>query len=86
MDPVVQQLIDDLKAEVAAVTTVDASATAFIQGVPALIQAAVDKVIANGGATAADLQPLVDLGTALKAQSDALAAAITANTSAGRKG
>jgi len=84
MDPATQAAIDNLTAEVTAVTSVDASALAFVQGVPALIAAAVAAAGANG-ATAAELQPLTDLGNALKAQSDQLAAAITANTPAARR-
>jgi hypothetical protein len=54
------------------------SATAFINGMAARIQAAVDAALENG-ATAAELQPVTDEVTALKAKSDALAAAIAAN-------
>lgn len=73
--------VQKLQDEITAIETVVDSATAFVNGVPALIQAGVDKAIA-AGATAEQLQPLVDLGDALKAKSDALAAAIVANTPA----
>jgi hypothetical protein len=54
------------------------SATTFINGVAGMIQTAVQQAIADG-ATAAQLQPLSDLGTQLEAKSQALAAAIQAN-------
>jgi len=80
MDPATTQAVADLVAKVTAVTTVEDSAIAFVQGVPALIAAAVAAVVANGGATAADLQPVTDLATALQAKADALSAAILAST------
>ena len=73
------QNLTDLIAEVQAAETVEDSATAFIQGVPGLIAAAVAKALANG-ATEAELAPLAQLTTDLKAKSDALTAALTANT------
>ncbi len=54
------------------------SAVTFINGVAAMISAAVAAAIADG-ATSAQLQPLSDLGTAMAAKSQALAAAIAAN-------
>jgi hypothetical protein len=51
------------------------SATTFILGVAQKIADAVAAAMADG-ATSAQMQPLTDLGTALKAKSDALAAAI----------
>jgi hypothetical protein len=69
-----QPLID----EITAIEGVDDSAIAFISGIAARIQAAVDAALANG-ATAEQLQPVVDLGVEAKAKSDALAAAIAAN-------
>lgn len=70
-----------LTAEVTAATTVEDSAITFIDGVPGLITSAVNAALANG-ATSEQLQPLTDLGAALQAKSDALAAAVTANTPA----
>jgi len=67
--------------EITNATTVEDSAVAFINGVPGLVQAAVDAALANG-ATAAQLQPVTDLGAQLQAKSDALQAAIVANTPA----
>jgi hypothetical protein len=71
--------IAQLEAQVTAGTTVEDSATTFINGVPGLISTAVAAAVANG-ATAAQLQPLTDLGAALQAKSNALSAAIVANT------
>ena len=54
------------------------SATALINSFAARVQAAVDAALANG-ATAEQLQPVTDEVNALKAKSDALAAAVAAN-------
>jgi len=70
-----QPVIDEMTA---ADTVMDA-ASVFIGSVPGLIKTAVDAAI-QGGATAAELQPVTDLGVTLKAKSDALAAALAANT------
>lgn len=72
-------VLDDLAAQVAANTAVEASATTLINGIAARIQAAVDAAIA-GGATAEQLKPVTDEVASLKASSDALAAAVQANT------
>jgi hypothetical protein len=71
----------DLTNEITNATSVEASATTLINGIAAQIQAAVQAAIANG-ATAAELQPVADLGVQLQQQSDTLQAAITANTPA----
>ena len=73
--------LDALSAQITNATTVEASATALINGIAAQIASAVQAAIANG-ATAAELKPVSDLGTALQTQSDALQAAVTANTPA----
>ncbi len=73
--------IDALVTQVTASEDVIASATLLINGIPVLLQAAIDKALA-GGATAAQLAPLTALNTDLKAKSDALAAAVAANTDA----
>ncbi len=73
------QILDDLKAEVKAATDAEDSATLLINGIAARIQAAVDAALTNG-ATAAELQPITDEIAALKASSDALSAAVVANT------
>lgn len=72
-------VIDAVISEMTNATTVEDSAIAFINGVPGMIAAAVAAALENG-ATAEQLQPVADLGTALQAKSDALQAALTANT------
>lgn len=72
-------VIDTVITEMTNATTVEDSAIAFINGVPQLIADAVAKALANG-ATQEELAPLTDLGTTLQAKSDALQAALTANT------
>ena len=74
-----KQVLDDLTAEITAATEVEKSAEVLILGISDRVKAAVDAAIANG-ATAEELKPVSDLGAALKAQSDALQAAIVANT------
>lgn len=75
------QPLTDLIAEVTRAETVEDSAVALVNGIPAMIQTAVDAALLNG-ATAAELQPLTQLAADLKAKDDALAAAVTANTPA----
>ncbi len=71
--------VDAILAAVSAATSVDDSAIAFITGVPALITAAVAAAVANG-ATAEELAPVSQAALDLQAKSDALVAALTANT------
>ncbi len=71
--------ISALQAEVTKNTTVEKSALALIQGIPALIDAAVTKALA-AGATAAQLAAVTALSTSLKANDDELAAAVASNT------
>jgi hypothetical protein len=66
-----QPIIDDMTE---ADTVMDA-AVIFIEGVPGLIQAAVDASLQNG-ATAAQLQPVSDLAAVTKTKADALQAAL----------
>lgn len=73
--------IDAFIAQVEATNTVLDSCKAFIDGEAARITAAVTAAIGNG-ATAAQLQPVTDEITMLKAKSDAVAAALVANTPA----
>ncbi len=75
MSPIIQQLHDQVSAS----TSVDESAVTFINGIQALIDAAVQQALDNG-ATAEQLQPLSDLSTAAGAESQALADAILAHT------
>lgn len=74
-------ILDDLTAQVTQNEEVEASATTLINGIADRIQAAVTAAIA-GGATATQLAPVQAEVTALKVSSDALAAAVTANTPA----
>lgn len=71
--------IATLTAQVNKAKTVELSAQTLIEGIKARIEAAVSEALA-AGATAEQLQPLSDLGTALDTESDALQTAITANT------
>lgn len=73
--------LDALKAQVEASTAVDASALLLINGFADRQQAAIDAAIGNG-ATAEQLAPVQAEVDALKASSDALAAAVKANTPA----
>ena len=70
--------IDALTTEVTETVGIIQSAVTLINGISARIQEAVDAALAaNPGA---DLTPLVALTTDLNASSEALAAAVTANT------
>ncbi len=71
--------LDELTTEVTEMTTVAESAVALIDGIPALIDAAVEKALA-AGATAAELAEVTALSAKLKDQAAKLAAAVTANT------
>lgn len=73
-------ILADVTTKVTKATTVEASAEALINGFQGRLQAAVDAAIANG-ATAEELVPVSDLVNALDTESDALAAAVAANTS-----
>lgn len=70
-----------LQAEVARNKSVDDSAIALLNGIQARIQAAVDAAIA-GGATSEQVAAVQALADNLKSDTDALAAAVTANTPA----
>ena len=73
--------LDNLTAKVTANTAVDQSALTLIQGITARIDAAIAAAQANG-ATPEVLAKLVALSTELGSSSDALAAAVAANTPA----
>ncbi len=75
------EIIAALTAQVTKATTVEKSAQTLIEGISTRIADAVAAAIANG-ATADQLKPVADLGTALDAESDALQTAVTANTPA----
>lgn len=71
--------IDNLVSSVGALHSVVDSAVLLIKGISARIQAAVDQALANG-ATAAELQPLVDLRISVDAKTQELAQAVEAGT------
>jgi len=75
------QEVSDVTASVAKANTVMKSAQALIEGFKALLDDAVAAANANG-ATLEELQPLVDLSKDVDAESDALQAAVVANTPA----
>lgn len=70
--------LSELVADVTKARGVVQSATVYVNGVAAKVQAAVDAALANG-ATEAELQPMRDLANQLEADADALAAALAAN-------
>lgn len=74
-------ILSDLEREVAEAVEVQTSAITLINGFAARQQAAVDAAIANG-ATEAQLAPVQAEIDALNASSNALAAAVSANTAA----
>lgn len=74
LNPGLQTLIDQINKTIG----VEQSVITFIQGMPAQIQAAIDGAMANG-ASAGQLQPVLDLGTQLAAGADQILAAIAAN-------
>lgn len=74
----IDQAIADLTLQVQNNTTVDASVVTFINGIPALIAAAV-AAAQNAGATPTQVQAFTDLGTSIKASADSVVAAINAN-------
>jgi hypothetical protein len=73
------QAITDLTDEITEANTILDSAMVYVNGVPALIDAAVQAAIANG-ATAAELSPVRALGADLKTKAEAIRDAIVANT------
>lgn len=72
----IASILTDLQTKVAAEITVDNSAITLINGIPALIAAAV----ANAGLTPTQAQAFTDLGNQIAASSGSLGAAVTANT------
>ncbi len=71
--------IDDLVAAVTSADTVFDAAGVFINGVPALIQDAVQQALA-GGATAAELAPVISVAQDITAKAAAIQAALLAGT------
>lgn len=78
--PQIDDLLTALTAEVADDTTVDAGIVTYINGVPALIAAAVAAANAAGPPlTPAQVQIFTDAGAAMKANAASLTAAVAAN-------
>ena len=73
--------IQDLLDIITAADTVIDGATAFANGVPALLAAAAAAALANG-ATADQLKPVTDLSLQLQSKAATLAAAVVTNTPA----
>ena len=73
--------LTSLTTDVTNETTVEASAITLINGIPALIQAAV-AAAQGAGATPAQLAAFATLGQQITTSSASLAAAVTANTPA----
>jgi len=71
--------VDATIAEITAALTVFDSAIVYIHSVPGLLEAAVAQALANG-ATEAELAPLSDLVTALRAKEQETIDALAANT------
>jgi hypothetical protein len=81
IEKTLDQQIADLAAEVTNATTVKDSVLTLIQGIPALIAAAVAKATA-AGATPAQLQAISDLQATLASNDTVMAAAVVAGTPA----
>lgn len=77
-------ILAELEATVRNTNGVIDSAIAFVNGVPGLIQAAVEQALANG-ATAEELAPFTVLEADLEAKATDLANAIASNPSPSRK-
>lgn len=74
-------ILDDLAAAVTKATDAEDAATLLINGIAARVQSAIDAAL-KGGATVAQLAPVQAEVDALNAKSDALSAAVVANTPA----
>ena len=81
MSTTMQTAIDSLSAQVAAETTVNASAVALINGFSPRLQAALDAA-ANAGASATQLQALNDLAASIETNTAVLSTAVVQNTPA----
>jgi len=77
--------LDALRAGVERIETAEAAVAAFVAGVPALIQAAVDAAIA-AGATPAELASFDELNARLTADADKITSDVMANTGGGDAG
>jgi|SRR6185295_3520382 len=74
--------LDELTTEVSEEETIMDSAVAYIVGVPALIQAAIDAALADGSANEAQLARFVELKGKLDAKGEAIKAALATNNTA----
>ena len=74
-------IVGTLTTEIVETVGVVQSATVLINGFGAKLDAAVAAAVANG-ATEAELAPLTDLSAALDSETNALAAAVAANSPA----
>lgn len=74
-----QEILDQLTVSVQQAKTVTDGAVLYIQGVPALIQSAIDEAVA-AGATPEQTQAFNDLKATLDADIAELEAALLANT------
>lgn len=81
LETTLDKQIADLQTEVTNETAVEQAALKLIQGIPALIAAAIASAQA-AGATTAQLQAISDLQDKLAANDSELSAAVTANTPA----
>ena len=75
----IDDAIEGLKTKLADNTSATASIKALVSSIPQMIADAVAKAIA-AGATPAEVQAVVDLGNALKANTDELVASVVAGT------
>jgi hypothetical protein len=73
--------LNSLQTAVTNETSVDQAAVTLINGIPALIQNAINTALQNG-ATQAQLQSFATLNSQLMTNASALSAAVTANTQA----
>lgn len=75
----INDAIAELQAAVAADTSAEQSALTLINGIPGMIQAAVEAAL-DAGATPTQLAAFDTLTSTISANGNALAAAVTANT------
>ncbi len=80
MSATMQTAIDSLTQQVAAETTVNASAVTLINGFAARLQTAIDAATA-AGASPAQVQALTDLAASVETNTASLSAAVASNTS-----
>lgn len=79
MAPTANELLANVQSDITAANTVIDGAMIFVQGVPGMIDAAVQAVIANG-VTPEQLQPVSDLSDVLEQKAGALKTAMESGT------